>query len=372
MHQIFKTQREFMKEFGFDGMVTLSPENTAYMIGTPVPSQPNIRSRHVATICTMKHDPIVICVNIEEELVKKQSWIEPNRVYSYNEFTTDPIVLLAEKLIELGLDGCKVGIEFNYLPAKDYLTLIKFAPHIQFVDGAGLLDEMRKIKFQYELDFIERFGKGAEDVIFSAFEGVSAGDTELDIYRILMNGWSQMGGDRPGLLIATGERSSMLNAGPTSRVLRKGDMVRIDLVGTKNGYYCDVCRTAVVGEPTHQQAEIWDVVVKTHDNIISQLKPGVDTHEIFLDYEKRFRATGYEPSTLFVGHGLGISAHEEPYINPYSHNILRPGMAMCVEPIYIVPGQMGFQLENEIFITEDGCKVISSRRPYDKLPQIRC
>ena len=369
--EMVSKQRELMKEVGFDAMITLSPENIAYFIGTPVPSQPNIRSRHVAAVVPMEQDPIVICVTIEEELVKKQSWMDPNRVYSYNEFTTDPIVMMAEKLVELGLDGKTVGIEFNYLPAKDYLTLRKVVPNINFVDGAGLLDEMRKIKFQFELDFLEEFGSGAEDVIFSAFEGVSAGSTELDIYRILMNGWSKMGGDKPGLLIATGERSSMLNAGPTSRVLKKGDMVRIDLVGTKKGYYCDVCRTAVVGAPSTAQAKIWDVIVKSHDNIIRQLKPGVDTHDIFEDYAKQFRATGYEPSTMFVGHGLGISAHEDPYINPYSHNILKPGMAMCVEPIYIVPGVEGFQLENEIFITENGCRVISSKRPYDKLPQIR-
>lgn len=46
-------------------------------------------------------------------------------------------------------------------------------------------------------------------------------------------------------------------------------LVRLDLVGTKKGYWCDVCRTAVVGKPTNKQNRIWDIVVKSYNNIIA-------------------------------------------------------------------------------------------------------
>lgn len=370
MIEMLTKQRELMKEYRFDAMVTMSTENIAYLIGTPVPSQLTIRSRHVIVIVPMDQDPVVICVNIEEELIKNNSWMPADRVYSYNEFLTDPIVMAAEKMKELGLDGKRVGIEFNYLPAKDYLTLRQVAPNIEFVNGQDLLDEMRKIKFQFELDFIEAFGKRAEDVIFSAFEGVHAGSTEMDIYRILMQGFSEIGGEKPSLIVASGERSSMLNAGPTDRVLKEGDLVRIDLVGTKKGYYCDVCRTAVVGKPSEEQARIWKIVTDSFDNIVRQLKPGVDTHDIYMDYAKKFKESGYQASIDFVAHGVGISCHEEPYINSFKHNILKKDMCMCVEPIYIVPGVGGYQFENEIFITDDGCRIISLNRPYHELPVI--
>ncbi len=371
MKEVFTKQIELMKKYGFQAMVTLSPENTAYMIGTPVPSQINIRSRHVITICTPEHEPVVICVSIEEELVKKNSWISPENVFTYNEFLDDPIVLAADKLKKFGLTGKKVGIEFSYLPAKDYLTLMKAAPDIEFIDGSELLDGMRTIKFQYELDQIEAFAGCAEDVIFDAFDSVKAGDTEMDLYRAVSAGFSSIGGQKPGFCICSGERSSMLNATATDRVLRKGDMVRLDLVGTRKGYFCDVCRTAVVGEPSEEQSRLWDIIVDSHDNIIRQLKPGVNTHDVFEDYAQRFRATGYSASIDFVAHGLGISVHEVPYINSYAHNILKENMVMCVEPIYIVPGVGGFHLENEVFITKDGCRVISSKRPYKELPRIR-
>lgn len=371
MKEVFVRQREMMKEYGLDGMVTMAPENIGYMIGTLVPSQSAIRSRHAITIVTMDQDPVTICVNVEEELVKKNSWISPSRVYSYNEFLKDPMVLAAEKMAEMGLENKKVGIEYNYLPAKDYLTLTKVAPKILFVDAASLIEDMRKQKMKYELEFIEEFAVGAEDVIYSAFEGVKAGMTEMDIYRIVSKGFAAMGGETLNGCIASGERSSMLNAQATDRVLKEGDIVRLDLVGTKKGYWCDVCRTAVVGKPTDEQNRIWDIVVKSHDNIIKQIKPGVDTYDIYRNFAEEFRQAGYEASVDFVAHGLGLSVHEEPYINKFTHNILKENMAMCVEPIYIIPGVSAFHLENEVLVTGNGHRVISSKRPYDRLAEIR-
>lgn len=371
MQEVFTKQREWMKEYGFDGMVTLSPENTAYLIGTPVPSQSAIRSRHVATILTKDKDPIVICVNIEEELVKKNSWVEPSRVFSYNEFLEDPMVVAAGKLLELGLGNKKVGIELDYLPAKDFSTLIKAAPNIEFVNGSALLADMRKQKMEYEIDLIEEFASKAEEVILSAFDGVQAGSTEKDIYRLISKGFLAMGGETLNGCIASGERSSMLNAQATERVLKKGDIIRLDLVGTKKGYWCDVCRTAVVGEPTEEQSRIWDIVVKSHDNILKKLKPDIDTYDIYIDFAEEFKRAGYNASIDFVAHGLGISVHEEPYINKFTHNYLKKDMVMCVEPIYIVPGISGFHLENEVIITSNGHRLISSKRPYDKLIVVR-
>lgn len=372
MHVLFERMRDQMKENGLDGLVTLSPENTGYVIGVNVPTQSTIRSRHVITVLTMDQDPLTVCVNIEEELVKRESRIDPSRVFAYNEFTTDPMVLAAEKMLEMGLSGKKVGIEYCYLPTKDYNTLCKAAPSIQFVDASLVFEDLRKQKMAEELEIIQALAGGAEDVIFSAFEGSKAGDTENDMYRIVNKRFSEIGGEKLTVLtIASGDKSIMLNSPPSDRVLKKGDIVRIDLIGTMKGYLCDVCRTAVVGEPTARQNNIWRLLVESHDNVIAQIKPNVNTHDIFDDFDKKMLAAGFPASIDFVGHGLGLGLHEEPYINRFTHNILKENMVLCVEPVYIDGMTAGYQLENEILVTADGCKVISSKRPYDKLPIIK-
>ena len=55
------------------------------------------------------------------------------------------------------------------------------------------------------------------------------------------------------MIIASGERSQFPNVGPTDRKLKKGDIIRMEIFGQKNGYLAGVCRTAVVGGATPER-----------------------------------------------------------------------------------------------------------------------
>jgi len=368
MKEVIDAQLRLMKKYNLNGLIAMTPENFGYTTGVMVPTQVTVRSRHAIHIINELGKSETVVVNIEEGLVKSESWIDCNSIESYNEFTQSPILIAASKLVKLGLEGKRVGIEMNYIPYKDYLKLTEAVPTVEFIDAQELFEELRKIKLGFELQRIEAFGSQAEKVIYSAFDGVKAGMTEKDMKNIITKGFNEIGGDKLTVLtIGSGERSCFLNAPPTDRVLKSGDVVRIDLVGIdKRGYYCDVCRTAVVGEPTDEQKLIWSRIVRMHDEIIHKIKPGVDTKDIYDDFRNQFQKWGY-PAVDFVGHGVGLSLHEEPYIGRYAHNIIEENMALCVEPIMIKPGEFGLHLENEVIVTADGCKVISATMPYDKM-----
>lgn len=371
MQEVRDNQLAYMKEYGLDGLVAMSPENFGYVVGVMVPTQVTVRTRLALHIMAADGRYEAVVVNIEEGLVRSESWLEDEYITSYNEFTQDPIELAAEKMCQLGLAGKKVGIELGYLCLNDWNKLTRAMPDTRFVDAGPLFEEMRKVKMAHELSLLETFGSQAEQVIYTAFNGVRAGDSEVDLNNYIVKGFSEIGGEKLTVLtIASGERSSFLNAGPTDRVLKKGDVIRIDLVGTKQGYYCDVCRTAVVGQPTDEYRQIWGRLNDSHDRIVSQLKPGADTKVIYDDFRAQFIEWGYNPVD-FVGHGLGLSLHEEPYIGRYASNILKENMALCVEPIHIETGKFAFHLENEVFITRDGCRVISASGSTRELPVVR-
>jgi Xaa-Pro aminopeptidase len=89
---------------------------------------------------------------------------------------------------------------------------------------------------------------------------------------------------------------------------------------------------------------------------------------VYQDYAQSLTCRGYQ-AINFVGHGLGMSLHEEPFIDRYGDNVLQKDMTLCIEPICIVEGRYGFQLENEIVLTEEGCRMITGGdRTYRKLP----
>lgn len=372
MEEIVERQRERMDAYKLDALVTMSPENTTYIVGAHIPTQTTVRERQVIHILARDRDePHVFIVNIEEPVLKEQGWIAPGCIESYNEFTQIPSILAAEKMKEWGLDGRRIGVEMGYLPAVDYARMARILPAAEFVDAGGIFDEMRMIKLGFEIDRIRDIGSKVEKVIYGAFGSVRAGMTEADLFNRLLNGFNALvGGKLTMPVVASGKRSCLLNGAATDKVLEPGDIVRVDMIGTKNNYYVDCCRTAVVGNPEERHVKAYRRLVEAHDEAIARIAPGVDTKSVYDEYAARFRSWGMEPIS-FIGHGLGLTLHEEPYINTYKNTILRENMVLCVEPIYVVDGDCGYQLENEVLVTAGGRELLTGTQfPYDEMPVI--
>jgi Xaa-Pro aminopeptidase len=95
------------------------------------------------------------------------------------------------------------------------------------------------------------------------------------------------------------------------------------------------------------------------------IRPGAKTNEIYQAYLDFFEKHGLQP-TNFVGHGLGITLHEEPYISRYHDTELREGMVLAIEPMQFLPGE-GYQVEDELVVTENGYKLITDYRDPSEL-----
>ncbi len=371
MEEITELQRRMLEKYHLDALVTMTPENITYVTGTAIPTQVTVRQREVIHIVTMDHDPEVVVVNIEEPIMRTQSWMPQKSITAYNEFTESPIGLAIGILQKMGMDKKRIGIELSYLPTTDWQILCRELPEAEFVNADPIYEEMRLVKMPFEVNRILEFGGLIEDVIYGAFSSARAGMTEKDIYNMLVNGFNEIGGDKLNMpVVASGERSILLNGAPTDRVLRKGDLVRVDMMGIKNNYYCDCCRTAVVGEPDERQRNIYAQLVKCHDDAISKIRPGVNSMDVYNEFRTQFQSCGFEP-IAFLGHGLGLTLHEEPYLNPYKNTALKENMVLCIEPIHCTETE-GFQLENEILVTADGHRMITgTKHPYDRLAVIR-
>jgi Xaa-Pro dipeptidase len=68
------------------------------------------------------------------------------------------------------------------------------------------------------------------------------------------------------------------------------------------------------------------------------------------------------PKYHFLGHGLGITLHEEPFLSGIHDVLLRESMVMCVEPLCLIAGSFGLQVEDEVLITGDGCEPLTDGR----------
>src|SRR5574342_400859 len=119
--EIIDKQKKIMEANGLDALISISPENVTYSTGIVVPSQSLMRWRHAACVLTADGRVSMVVIDMEESTVRAEGGIRDLRVY--REFLEDPIDKLCEALTDLKLERGRIGIEMEYLPAKDLMTL---------------------------------------------------------------------------------------------------------------------------------------------------------------------------------------------------------------------------------------------------------
>ncbi|HWP60412.1 MAG TPA: Xaa-Pro peptidase family protein [Candidatus Acidoferrales bacterium] len=365
---IIDKQRAAMRSTGLDALVSLSPENVTYTTGCVIPSQSLMRWRHAAAVVTVDGQVSMVVIDMEETTAKKFSAIENIRVY--REFVDDPMDKLAELLRDLKLERSRIGIETDFIPVRDFQTLARWLPQASFVPAEHLLNRLREVKTATEIERMRRLSKLTDGAIGAALQRARAGMSEMDLAGFLTSGIFARGAENFKLMIvASGERSQYPNVGPTQRVLGAGDLVRMEIFGVVNGYHAGVCRTAVVGTPTPEQKKIWKNLIECKYLVMDQVGPGASCKEIYLKFLRKFSELGFEPIS-FVGHGIGLFLHEEPYLSRYSDRVLEEGMVLAIEPLVYIPGRMGLQNKDMLVVTKTGSELLSDVTPADELIEI--
>ncbi len=366
--EIIAKQKEAMAAEGLDALISLSPENVAYTAGFVVPSQSLMRWRHAICIVTAEGRITMLVIDMEETTVRSHDGIQDLRVY--REFTDDPMDKLCDAFKDLKLEQAKIGIEMEYLPAKDFMTLKRKLPGADFYPADGIFHRLRQVKTGEELNLLRSLSKITDKAISSALTHAKVGMSEMDLAGTLTRGIFGGGAENFKLMIiASGERSQYPNVGPSDRVLQEGDLIRMEIFGILNGYHAGVCRTAVVGGPTPEQEKIWDNLIECKYLVMDNIRPGANTKEIYQKFLKKFSELGFEPIS-FVGHGIGLFLHEEPYLGRYGDSELEEGMVLGIEPLVYIPGRMGLQNKDMIAVVKNGAELFSDYTQTDKLLRV--
>lgn len=374
--EILSRQAAAMREQGIDAIVSCSPENFAYAAGFVVPSQPLLRHRHAMAVVSADAALNLFVVDMEESTVVREAPGVPLTIWK--EFSDDAMSVLATMLGGLGLSGGRIGIEMDYLPAGDFARLSAALPGVTFVPAEHLLSRLRQIKTPGEVALLRRLARIADQAIGDTLSALKPGDTELDIAAHLTRNIYELGAEHFKLLItATGERSQLPNVGPTDRKLVRGDVCRVEIFSVIGGYQAGVCRTAYVEEPPPMAEEVWQVMVDCKYRLLDIAKPGADCLEIYNDFVGRLKAHNLPPIS-FVGHGIGLHLHEDPYLGatpllgqPGRSAALEENMVLGFEPLCYRTGY-GFGVQNKdlMLITATGSELLSDYTDTDRLIRI--
>jgi Xaa-Pro aminopeptidase len=371
--EIISRQAQAMRAVGLDAMISCSPENFAYGSGFVVPTQPLIRHRHAMLIVKADGQAEIFGVDMEATTIKSRAPGVPTRIWA--EFSDDPMSVLADQLSACGLARARIGIEMDYLPAGDFARLVKALPHAHFEPCEQLLADLRQIKTAEEIALLRKLSRIADQAITDALGAVRAGDSEMDIAGELTRRIYELGAEHFKLLIvATGERSQLPNVGPSGRKLQRGDVFRVEIFSVISGYQAGVCRTGVVQEAPPMAERIWSHLVGCKYQIMDMVRPGASCRQIYDAFIAKLSEMKLPPIS-FVGHGIGLHLHEDPYIGktpilgrPGEDAALKEGMVLGFEPLCYQTG-FGFGMQNKdmLLVTASGSELLSDYADTDRL-----
>lgn len=351
-HEVIRSLRARMKEAGYDALVAFSQDNVTYTAGFLVPSHATNRFRRTVTIIAAAGIATQIVVNVEEKQAIARSRFSDIR--AYDQFRQEPADILADVLTEAGVDAGRIAIELDFMPARDFLHLSKRLPHAKFEECKDLYFQARMIKTDEEVRILREIGVLTEKVIYETLRDVRVGMTEIEVARLLVDQMIAGGSTNFKYRVGSGVNSSITNCDTTHKRIETGDVIRVEVLGDLDNYRSNVTRTAVAGKPTARQLDIWAKLIRAREICKTMLKPGTPVAHLYQAYVSACRESGIEPTIKFLGHGIGQTIHEEPYITDTRDIIFAPNITFTMEPLYMLPGEMGFHVEDMYVITRDG------------------
>ena len=232
----------------------------------------------------------------------------------------------------------------------------------RLLGSQGWVERLRTVKDTSELALLERASRGLAPTVLSLKEEIRPGVSERSLAAELDHRLRRNGYEKPSFetIVASGPRAALPHGRPTDRRIEAGDLVVVDFGGVLEGYASDVTRTYCVGEPSPDAARIYQVVRSAQQAAIDSVRPGIEAQEVDRAARQVIESAGFgEFFGHGTGHGIGLEIHESPWISPGRTDRLEPGMVFTIEPGIYLPGRGGVRLEDDVLVTEGGCRLLS-------------
>jgi Xaa-Pro aminopeptidase len=265
--------------------------------------------------------------------------------------TEDPVRIIA-RLLE-GTGSVVVG---DQTWATFVLALQRLLPDTRFDVVSPLTRELRMRKDPAEIDALRGAAHAADRVAARLREVRFSGKREADLSRLVADLVVEEGHQAASFsIVASGPNGASPHHEAGERVMGKGDAVVIDFGGKLDGYCSDTTRTFHVGEPSREYREVFTVLEEAQAAAVEAVHPGVTAQDIDRTARTIIERAGFGDCFIHrTGHGIGLEAHEHPYIVEGNDLDLEPGMTFSIEPGIYLPDRFGMRIEDIVAVTETG------------------
>lgn len=229
----------------------------------------------------------------------------------------------------------------------------------------GITEELRSIKDATEMAAIKKAIAISTKALAKTTAFFKPGASERELAGILDLEMCRLG-CKPGFetIVAFGPNASRPHHQPGQRRLRSKDTILIDFGARYGGYCADITRCFVLGKPTAAYRRAYEVTEKAQAAAIAVARAGATLRDVDLAARQVARDSGLPVYGYGTGHGFGLEIHEDPFLREDAKGTLQVGQILTIEPGVYIPDKLGVRIEDDILITESGCKVLTSACPH--------
>jgi Xaa-Pro aminopeptidase len=340
--------RELMRDEAIDMLFIGPSADFRYFTGHP--TRPSER----LTALLIPHDgaPTIIVPRLEHALVAD---LGDHFEFEVWEETESPIDRIVNRVQKTGGEAIAIN---DQIWAGFVIDLQHALPNRSYHRGANILKQLRSVKDQFELDLLREASRRTDIAWEDFVKNVKViGRTEEEVADDLKGALADNGmPDVAFCIVASGPNGSSPHHHTADRRIEAGDPIVMDFGGIYEGYYSDVTRTPVAGHlPDDDFTTAYNVVLEAQQAAFETIAPGVACQDVDRAARKVITDHGYGEYFIHrVGHGIGMTGHEDPYLVEGNEEPLQTGMVVSDEPGIYIPGKWGIRVEDSVAVTESG------------------
>jgi len=351
--------------------------NILYYTGTAQPSWLVVSPDYYGLFVRSGLDFALREVNIPSERVTGERKLERIRDLAGEAFGSEPI-----------------GVELDILTAEQYLLLRRTFPGREFVNVSGAVLEQRKSKDESEIERIEAACDAVHAGHLAAVAALREGISELELAAAVENAHRLAGHEgtffirQPDFFMSRGPLASGPNllrpsgvvytitgvglspsvpAGPSKRLIARGDLVMVDIPTLVDGYHADQTRTYCLGRAAAEAREMYGGLKQIADRLAGSMRPGMTGRRVYsmaeeaakeLGMQNEFQSFGRGRKARIIGHGIGLELNEPPVLSDSDNTELSENSVIAID-MHMMNDKCAVKLEDMVLVRSKGNRILT-------------
>ncbi|MEB1808106.1 MAG: M24 family metallopeptidase [Bacillaceae bacterium] len=372
-HERLRRTKEKMVQEGIEVLVVTDPANMNYLSGY---NGWSFYVHQALIVIIDEPQPLWIGREMDANAAKVTSWLFHEHIIPYPDYyvnsnTTHPYDFIGNILKEIGQSKRVIGLEMDnyYFSAKCFQRLQKALPQAVFKDSTNLVNWVRIIKSDTEIEYMKRAGQIAVRAMKVGIEAIDVGVRECDvaakIFEAQIKGTPEFGGDYPAIvpLMPAGEHTSTPHITWSDETYKPNTTVLIELAGCYQRYHAPLARTVTIGEPEEKVKDLSEVVIEGMEAALDVIKPGITCEEVERAWRKSIQKRGYQKESR-IGYSVGLNyppdwGEHTASLRPGDQTVLKPNMTFHMI-LGIWMDDYGVELSESFRVTKTGYELLAS------------